>query len=498
MLTLRNRAAAPSSPSRHTLPVRPGSQRTSARSSADAHAPIDPASLVPSSLADWARHVLALSGQVPAPHHLVLLGQLDALSRGEIDRLMVLMPPGSAKSTYASVLFPAWWFVQHPRSSVIAASHTADLAAHFGRQVRALVAEHSVLLGYRLNADNRAASRWQTSVRGEYFATGVRGPLTGRRADLAIIDDPVKSFVDAESAVQRERLWDWYRSDLTTRLKPRARVVLIMTRWHEEDLAGRLLAQGASDWCTLRLPALAEPNDPMGRVAGDPLWPEWEGRDALERKRAAVGERVWAALYQQSPRPLQGALFKVACLDVVDALPRDVTGPSVRAWDLAATAERGGNDPDWTVGVKVLRDPTGRWIVLDVVRLRGSPGEVEKAIVRAAELDGRAVTISLPEDPGQAGKTQVSYLARALAGFNVTASRETGSKIVRATPLDAQVEAGNLVLLRANWNHALIEELRDFPYGRKDDQVDALARAFHLLALRPSASRRVAVPLLAR
>ncbi len=411
---------------------------------------------------------------------------------------MVLMPPGSAKSTYASVLFPAWWFVQHPRSSVIAASHTADLAAHFGRQVRALVTEHSALLGYRLNADNRAASRWQTSAHGEYFATGVRGPITGRRADLAIIDDPIKSLLDAESAVQRERLWDWYRSDLTTRLKPRARVVLIMTRWHEDDLAGRLLAQEESEWRLLRLPALAEENDPLGRHAGEPLWPEWEGRNALERKRNAVGHRVWSALYQQSPRPRQGALFNASRIEVVDTLPNGLTGPAVRAWDLAATVERGGNDPDWTAGVKLLRDTTGRWIIADVVRLRGNPRQVEEAILQAATLDGRAVTISLPEDPGQAGKNQVAYLVRMLAGHNVVASRETGSKVVRATPLAAQVEAGNLTMLRANWNNTLIEELRDFPFGRKDDQVDALARGFHLLSDKQSGTRRVSMPLLAR
>ncbi len=435
---------------------------------------------------------------MPARHHALLLDRLEALSQGEIDRLMVLMPPGSAKSTYASVLFPAWWFVQHPKSSVIAASHTADLAAHFGRQVRALVTEHSAVLGYRLNADNRAASRWQTSTQGEYFATGVRGPITGRRADLAIIDDPIKSLLDAESAVQRERLWDWYRSDLTTRLKPRARVVLIMTRWHEDDLAGRLLNQEASEWRLLRLPALAEADDPLGRRIGEPLWPDWEGRDALERKRAAVGNRIWSALYQQSPRPLQGSLFNISRIEVMDTLPVGLAGPAVRAWDLAATVERAGNDPDWTAGVKMLRDPEGRWIILDVVRLRGSPRQVEQAILQTATFGGRAVTISLPEDPGQAGKNQVSYLTRMLGGYSVVASRETGSKVVRATPLAAQMETGNVLMVRANWNTALVEELRGFPFGRKDDQVDALARAFHLLSDRQPSNRRVQVPLLAR
>lgn len=447
---------------------------------------------------DWAEHALAPWGQQPARHHRLLLESLSRLSVGEIDRLMVLMPPGSAKSTYASILFPAWWFIQHPNTSIIAASHTADLATHFGRQVRSLVSEFSSVLGYSLNANSRAASRWQTSNRGEYFATGIRGPIAGRRADLAIIDDPVKSSVDAQNARHRDRIWEWYCSDLVTRLKPHARIALIMTRWHEEDLAGRLIAQAGKPWNMIRLPALAEVDDPLDRVVGEPLWPEWEDSAALEEKRNAVGERVWAALYQQSPRPLEGSLFKVSRIQLLDELPRDVVGPAVRAWDLAATVARPGSDPDWTVGIKMLRDPVGRWIVLDVVRLRGSPHEVETAITDAALADGTAVMIALPEDPGQAGKGQVSYLAGKLGGYNIKASRETGSKILRATPLAAQVEVGNLAFLRAAWNHVLLEELRDFPFGRKDDQVDALARAFHMLSNRTAAPRRLAIPMIGR
>ena len=162
-----------------------------------------------------------------------------------MDRLMVLMPPGSAKSTYASLLYPAWWFTQHPNSSVITTSHTRSLAEHFGRQVREMVREYAQLLGYGLHSGPQAAGHWQTTDNGGYFAAGIRGPLTGRRADLVIIDDPIKSQAEADSPVLRERVWNWYRFDLTTRLKPRGRIVLIMTRWHEDDLAGRLLAQNA-------------------------------------------------------------------------------------------------------------------------------------------------------------------------------------------------------------------------------------------------------------
>jgi predicted phage terminase large subunit-like protein len=428
-----------------------------------------------------------------------LLKQLDSICRGEIDRLMVLMPPGSAKSTYASLLFPAWWFTLHPDSSVIAASHTTSLAEHFGRQVRELVREYGDQLGYGLhNTGRKAAGHWQTTGKGEYYAAGIRGPLIGRRADLVIIDDPIKSQADADSPVLRERLWSWYRFDLTTRLKPRGRIVLIMTRWHEDDLAGRLLAQNPAEWHLICLPALAEANDALHRQPGDELWPEWEDERALLRRRDTVGERAWSTLYQQSPRPIVGSLFKTNCVDVLDASPTLADGAVVRAWDLAATAATGSNDPDWTAGVKLMRQQPGRFIVLDVVHMRGTPHEVEVAIAEAARIDGTAVTIGLPEDPGQAGKHQASYLTGRLAGHRIATSRETGAKITRAAPVASQVEARNVAIVRAAWNHAFLEELRDYPFGRKDDQVDALSRAFTMLTEVGTPARRISLPFLAR
>jgi predicted phage terminase large subunit-like protein len=426
------------------------------------------------------------------------LEQLEAVSNGVIDRLMVLMPPGSAKSTYASILYPAWWFTRHPASSVIATSHTASLAESFGRQARDVVKEHGSQLGYTLHPGLRAAGHWLTSSKGEYFATGVRGPLTGRRADLVIIDDPIKSHAEADSPVVRDRIWSWYRSDLTPRLKPNGRIVLVMTRWHEDDLAGRLLAHNAAEWQLISLPALAQDNDPLGRPLGAALWPEWENEAALLRKRDSVGERTWSALYQQSPRPIQGSLFRVECLEIVETAPQTFAGPAVRAWDLAATVATGSNDPDWTVGVKLAREDSGRYIVLDVVRLRGSPHGVAKAITEAARIDGTSSLIGLPQDPGQAGKVQLTYLAGQLAGYRISTSPETGLKLTRAGPVASQVEAGNVALVRANWNHAFIEELRDFPFGRKDDQVDALSRAFSMLTGAGGPTRQLSVPYLTR
>lgn len=441
-------------------------------------------------LADYAAGVLP-EGQSPALHHLLLLRELARLEQGATDRLMVLMPPGSAKSTYASAIFPAWWLLRRGRSNVVAACHTESLAAHFGRRVRLLLAGQGAAES-ALARDDRAATRFATRTGGSYFATGVRGPLMGRRADLIVIDDPIKSQAEADSAQMRDALWDWYRADLTTRLSPGGRIALVMTRWHEDDIAGRLLA-GGDTWRVLRLPAIAEADDPY-RAPGEALWPEWEGLAALERRRQTVGPRAWAALYQQRPQSDLDALFKAGRIGVLDSEP--ACRRTVRAWDLAATAASEGRDPDWTVGLKLARTEAGGYAVLDVLRLRGGPLEVAAAIEQTAKLDGRGVPIGLPQDPGQAGKQQIAFLTQRLAGFRVVASPESGSKLHRAGAAAAAVEAGQLAVLRGAWNRAFLDELRDFPGGRKDDQVDALARAVAMLAEVPA--RRVQVGIMGR
>jgi len=409
---------------------------------------------------------------------------------------MILMPPGSAKSTYASIVFPAWWFTQHPRSSIISASHSLSLAEHFSRRVRTLIVAKQHYLGFSVARDHRAIDTWTTSNGGDYLSVGIRGAITGHRADLVIIDDPIKSQADAESGRQRDHIWDWYKSDVTTRLKPGGRVVLIMTRWHPDDLGGQLLEQAGSEWRVVRLPALAEPDDPLGRPVGEPLWPEWEDHRALTRKRQIIGERAWSALFQQTPLPSGGRLFSIDRIAVVP--PERDTDATVRAWDLAATGNTGRNDPDWTVGIKMSRENTGRYLIRDIVRIRGTPHQVEELIVNTAQKDGTKVIVAIPEDPGQAGKSQMSYLTRQLAGFHVISSRETGSKATRAMPLASQVEAGNVSMLRADWNRSLLDEMCDFPWGRKDDQVDALVRAFTTLTTRPRSPSSIGVSLLSR
>lgn len=440
------------------------------------------------------------SGLAPAAHHRFLLESLDLITEGEVKRLLVLMPPGSAKSTYTSVIFPIWWFMQHPRSSVIAASHTATLVEHFSRRIQALIDEHHNKIGFDLLPGDRSASHWRTSTGGEYYAVGVRGAITGRRADLVIIDDPVKSMGEADSAKHRQYVWDWYTAELTTRLKPDARIVIIMTRWHQQDLGGQLIARGSEDWRILRLPAIAEDCDPIGRPPGAPLWPEWESLDALNKKQTVVGSRIWSALFQQSPQSSAGLLFNVDQFQSIDQERSSQPSPGriVRAWDLAATPESGQYDADWTVGLKLALEEGGRYIVEDIVRLKGNYRVVQDAILATAGADGHSVVISLPIDPGQAGKSQIAQLSSLLAGYRIYSSREQGSKVSRALLAAAQIEAGNFALRRGSWNQAFIDELISFPQGTKDDQVDALSRAFITLLDFPNNGRRLFVPFSTR
>jgi len=226
---------------------------------------------------------------------------------------MVFMPPGSAKSTYASILAPAWMIGRNGKRSIIAASHTATLAERFGRKVRNLVgaAEYAEIFKTRLAPDSMAAARWATQDGGEYLASGVGAAIVGFRADIAIIDDPIAGREQADSETEREKTYQWYLNDLWTRLKPGAAVVLIMQRWHEDDLAGRLLRDmeaGGERWEIVKLRMEAESDDPLGREPGEPLWPEWF-TDGM-RDQAKRDVRSWSALYQQDPVPVGGGEIK--------------------------------------------------------------------------------------------------------------------------------------------------------------------------------------------
>lgn len=421
-----------------------------------------------------------------AAHHRLLLQKLDEISSTPHGRLMVFMPPGSAKSTYASVVFPSRYLGKTANRKIILASYGDDLARKLGRRTRSIIkqARYQGIFSAGLTAESQAAQEFSLTNGSEYMACGILSGVTGNRAHGVIIDDPIKGREQANSETIREKTFDAFEDDLKTRLIPGGWIVLIQTRWHQDDLAGRILpddwagqsgkirCKDGNDWEVLCLQARCESeNDPLGRKPGEYLWPEWF--DLKHWAQFEQNQRTWSALYQQRPSPLEGDLFKPDKIEIIDALP-SATNRFVRAWDLASTVNGG----DWTAGIKLAKLPDGRWLIADVARLQGGPETVEAAIVNGAKRDGSKCKIRLPQDPGQAGKSQVAYLTKQLSGFTVISHPVTGDKVTRAEPMAAQVNVGNVLMLRAPWNDTLIAEMRMFPNGSHDDQIDALSDAF--------------------
>ena len=314
-----------------------------------------------------------------------------------------------------------------------------------------------------------------------------------------IIDDPVKNRQEADSPVYREMVWDEWQNTLLTRLHPGGAVIIIMTRWHPDDLAGRLLrdegrVENGGSWHVIDLPAIAEeeerdkvgnwviPPDLLRRQPGEPLWPD-HGFDvewAVEKKKA-VGSYTWASLYQQRPRPRDEVkMFHRHWFEIVDDWPRDAK--VVRYWDLAATEKKKGKDPDHTSGVFVA-EKLGIYYIVDVRRTQASPLNVEQLIKQTAVVDGYNVPIWMEQEPGSSGVNTIDHYRRdVLKGFTFYGERATGNKVLRAMPLSAAAEAGNVKLVRGEWNKDFLDEVDDFPNGGHDDQVDSASGGFTKVA----------------
>lgn len=248
-------------------------------------------------------------------HHEMIASCLERVESGEVDRQMIFCPPRHTKSELATRRFPAWYLGRHSNAQVISASYNSELASDFGREVRNLVAHPTysqIFPGVGLSEDSQAANRWHLKSGGQYIAAGVGTAITGRGANLIIVDDPIKDRQEADSETTRARIWDWYRSVLYTRLMPGGSIVLIQTRWHDDDLAGRLLMEaeeGGDQWDIVELPALARGEDPLGREKGEALWPEWYPEERLLQIKSVIGSRDWSALYQQEPQAEEGDSF---------------------------------------------------------------------------------------------------------------------------------------------------------------------------------------------
>lgn len=413
---------------------------------------------------------------IRAPHHSAICAALMRVFLGQTKRLIINVPPRYSKTELAVVNWMAWCIGLVPDAEFIHTSYSGRLAATNAWQCREMVqssAYRALFPGVELREDSHAKDEWRTTAGGCVYAVGAGGTITGYGAGkhrpgfggAIIIDDPHKAD-EARSDVMRQNVIDWFQNTLESRKNSRdTPIILIMQRLHERDLAGWLLGGGnGEEWEHVCLSALKDD--------GTALWPEKHTADELRMMQEAA-PYTFAGQYQQRPAPPDGGMFKPDKIEVVDALPA-VSVEWIRGWDFAASV-----DGDYTVGAKLGKLPDGRFIIGDIVRDRLGVDDRDAALLNTAKRDGTAVRISIPQDPGQAGKTQALYMTRSLAGFSVEATLESGDKITRAEPFAAQVNVGNVLMLRAPWNDALVSELRLFPNGNNDDQVDALARSFN-------------------
>lgn len=436
---------------------------------------------------------------VPAPHllkweQLILDAVLD-----EHQRFVRLnAPPRSGKSQYVSLFLPAWVLGMFPDKTVILVTYSDDFAAEWGRGVRDLLKLYGRKLFNRtVSKEANAAAFWHMERSfGGMAAVGVGGSLTGRGGWVIIVDDLIKNIQEANSIATKKMHAEWYDSTLRTRLEPGGTIILMSTRWAEDDLTGILEEReergSPEKWDKLIFPALAEcpkGEDPdtwrdiLGRAEGDPLWPERWSLDSMLSLKGSMDPILWEALYQQNPVPRVGGMFpkeswRYFPLEELDQ--RNLTARAkVRVWDLASSQDSG----DWTVGVLMGINAQSHFQVLDVQRFRKDPASSEAAILATAERDGVNVPIVIEQERSGAGSIVVDNYKRVLPRWNVRGRRPVGTKEQRANVYASKVGAGLVWLPNgAPWVEDYVTEHQKFPRSRWDDQVDTSVYAFDELA----------------
>lgn len=409
--------------------------------------------------------------------HLKLIrSHLADVTLGTCKRLILTMPPQHGKTELVTVRYPVWRIARDPKLRVAITSYGQRQANKYSRKARRVGIGH-----INFAPDRNSVEEWETWEGGSFITRGVGAGITGNPVDLLVIDDPYKDAKQAFSTAYRETVWSWWTDSLKTRLSKDAAVIVIHTRWKTDDLAGRLEKEGG--WRVVTLPAIAEPTietpDPVGRAWGEPLCDQLHPLSQLEefRKTSPISFR---SLYQQKPLDLEGGFFKG--LEKLKPMPMPLPvnfTHRVRFWDLASTESQAGADPDYTVGVLIGKHNDGTFWVLNVIRDRVGPKAVRELIRSTAAMDGRSVPIRVEREGGASGKMVADQLVtETLVGFSALAVRPDGGKAERAEPFASQVEAGNVRIAEGEWNTAYLDELRAFPNGNHDDQVDGSSGGF--------------------
>jgi len=409
----------------------------------------------------------------------------DELVAGRRPKMAVCTPPQFGKSI-AVVDFIAWVAGKRPDMRTIFASFSERLGTRANLMLQRTYDSakyKKVFQETKISTVGSPNSFGATRNRelleyidhtGYFRNTTTMGAVTGESADLIVIDDPFKGRAEVNSPTIREKTLAWYTDDLSTRCSEDSGTLIVNTRWHTADLVGKLKELEGDGFKIVNYEAIAK-TDEKHRKKGESLFPEHKSLDFLLAIKSVMAVSSWESLYQGSPFVAEGNFYKPDFIGVIDAIPAGTT--FCRAWDFAAT-DGGG---DWTVGLKIGKMPDGRTLVADIVREQVGPEKVRALLKTTTTRDGNRVKVRIPQDPGQAGKAQAKSMTADLAGFTVVALIVSGEKSIRAEPFASQVNVGNVVMLRASWNDAFVEELRPFPNGVHDDQSDAAADAYNEL-----------------
>lgn len=399
------------------------------------------------------------------------------------------MPPRHGKSELISFWFPLWCLGRNPKTRIILASYEADFAAFWGRRVRNAVNEYGNELDIALDPTSSAAHRWNLDNGiGGMLTAGAMGPMTGKGADIMVIDDPIKNAEEAASETIREKLWDWFQTTAYTRLEPGSGIIVVATRWHQDDLIGRLEARSSSGeglpWDVIKFPALAEAEDPLGRALNEPLWPERYNLQDLEDIKKGNTPYNWSALYQQRPTPEEGGAVKRAWWRFYEVAPADFD-QIIQSWDLAFKDLK---DSDYCVG-QVWGRKGAQFFLLHQVRGLMNSVEVIAAIRNITRIFPQA-TAKLIEDSAN-GPAVIAQLHHEVAGIIPikTKGQSKDQRLQAAIPL---IAAGNVFLpgrrkpdgeysIDQLWVSEFIEELAAFPNGAHDDQLDATTQALNFM-----------------
>lgn len=429
-----------------------------------------------------------------APHFQYMQVALQRVTNGELRKVYFSIPIRHGKTEHNSVGYAAYRLEKNPGFRWLVGSYNQRMAEKISRAIRKLARSR----GVQISKERDTAAEWETTAGGGVRALGAGTGSAGLNADGIIVDDPIGKRDDAESQAYRDMVWEWLTQDIMGRAEPHTIVLFTMSRWHQDDPAGRLLDRQRELWHIVDLPGLAEPTlrapdgtvvyeDPLGRAAGEPLWPELRGLEWMNEKKIEQGEYGFASLIQGRPRPREGGMFKWEWWVLTDDVPTQ--GDMVRYWDLAGTKPKNKqHDPDYTVGALLCRMMDKRTAVVDVERFRKAVHERDARVEEVCKADlmlyrGR-IRWWIETEAGIAGEERTSELVRRLQalGMPVYTEHPTGKKTSRWEPLASKAGAKNVLLCPGGWRDAFRLEAADAPNGLHDDQLDAAAGADSKLA----------------